>query len=195
MVFIVSLCACSPKKNKPAKNKKDNTEKKETVTEQIYNITLGDIAIKDNESKFNVSTFTFDERRSLRFLKKPQADILTLQQIFTDTNSHKEADQIILLLFIFPDTEHAKTESKINFNLLENLLKKSQNNVIGFEKNIFGDESMGLVLSNRPYPIFLYCRIGNIFIKLNGGMNRQTDEVINILKTIETKLKTKCGRL
>ncbi|GEM_PF-2001099 len=191
--FITIFTACSQKNDKPAK-KKSAAIKENTISDINYNINVGELAITSTESKFAISTYEFDERKSLRFLKKPQTGVTTLQQIFVDPTNKDETSQIILLIFKFHNHENAEDEAKINLNLLENLLKRSHTDVVTFDKNLFGDESLGLVLSNRPYPIFLYCRIGNIFIKLNGGKNRQNEEVVNILKIIETKLKIKSGR-
>ncbi len=192
--FIIAiLCllqSCSPQSGPPdGPEKADSPERIDY--QKLINCSLDDILLTDKDvgGNYLIKTSSYSGRKALSFLKKPRQDVEIVKQVFSDPDNPDETRVITLLLLKFGSSDLAETETKINFSILENLLKKADLSVEEFEINVLGDESMGIVFSGRKYPLYLYCRIHNYLIKLNGGSKRQMEELINLVKVIERKLR------
>ncbi len=186
--FIVSiivcllLSSCSPSENK---------EKRLTTDPKPLDIILSDIALvsSDLNKKYRINNLYLAGNKCLPFLKKHQKNVSMTEQTLSSINDPSDSNRIVLLIFKFNSAVSAKKEADINFNILENMLKRKETDVETFSVNIVGDNSIGVVFANKSAPLYLYCRINNIFIKINGGKSLRMDELIKIMAIIKDKVR------
>lgn len=179
------LASCSRREETPQQTKKESTSPLRDALEKVQ------ITPSDMENKFTISTTFLKGRDVLKYVKRPSQDVEIAEQIFSDPKTKSDAAKIILLILKYASLDSAKEETRINFSILESLLKKSEFSVKEFAINVFGEESMGIVFSGRKYPLFLYCRIGDVLIKVNGSDTSTMKDLIQVVKIIEKKMNKK----
>ncbi|MEW6534225.1 MAG: hypothetical protein AB1454_01250 [Candidatus Auribacterota bacterium] len=189
ILFIMSLVllpSCSPEQESPEKKPVHKTHDRSSADASVDSpvITLGDIS-----GKFKISTTVLDGRDTLKYLKKPRTDTLVFNQVLTDKEFQDEEHSINLFIIKFTDHISAEEEARINFAILENLLKKPDSVVREFEMNTIGDESMAISFAGRQFPLYLYTLSGNYFVKLNGGSKRGMEELIELARIIKNKIQ------
>jgi len=191
IIVFSSLHACSRSSEPP---QPPDTEQKRISTHDntTSQIDLTQLLINQDDihHKFQINTSFYSNRELLKFLKKPSSSVEGFQQTFIDTTQQQEASKITMVVLKFPDKNSCTEEARINFSILRNILKKDNLAIDAFDINMFGEESMGLVFTGKKYPLYLYCRTGRIFIKLNGGKKRQMEELIKLLEIIDNKINS-----
>ena len=182
VVVCLLLSSCSPPEDK---------EKHLSTNPKPLDVVLSDIALlpSDLNKKYLINNLHLTGDKCKPFLKKLQKNVSITEQTLDYINDPSDSKKIVLLIFKFDSAISAKKEADINFNILENMLKRKETDVQTFSVNIVGDNSIGVVFANKTAPLYLYCRINNIFIKINGGKNLHMDELIKIMAIIKDKVR------
>lgn len=182
IIVCLSFSSCSPPEDKGERLSTDP---------KPLDVMLSDIGLasSDVNKKYRINNLHLTGDKCLPFLKKSQKNVSMIQQTLTSINDPSDSDKIVLLILKFYSAVSAKKEADINFNILENMLKRKETDVETFSINIVGDNSIGVVFANKSSPVYLYCRINNIFIKINGGKNLHMDELIKIMDIIKDKIR------
>jgi len=181
-VYLLLLSSCSP----PEDKEKPISTKPKPLIVTLSNISL---TLSDISKKYRIDNVHLEGNKCLPFLKKPLKNVSMIQQTLTSIQDPSNSNKIVLLILKFDSAASAKKETDINFNILETMLKRKETDVETFSVNIVGDNSIGVVFANKISPVYLYCRINNIFVKINGGKNLHLDELIKIIDTIKNKIE------
>ncbi|MDX9703629.1 MAG: hypothetical protein RBU23_11380 [Candidatus Auribacterota bacterium] len=191
LTYCIILTACSPSSQPPENGSTESTAKKDSRVTVLYQDSLTQLAVSNETLKKNyvISTQYFSDRDSIPYLKKPRLDTDILLQDFYPQDKQDESDRITMMIIQFPDISSAKEETEINFSILENQAKRDSVNIQSFETNTIGDESIAITFqSERKYPVYLYARISNILIKINGGKNQNMEHLIEIANSVRNQL-------